>query len=90
MWFVGQHIGWSVGRLVGWLQVRDEILRECPASIRMKIQKHVFSKWVNTPYLFQGTSQVFRVRGERRRGRPLLLPILTPLPLLFSPVPRTS
>lgn len=41
-------------------EVRDDILMQCPSTIRMRIMKQVYSRWVNMPYLFVNTSQVFR------------------------------
>lgn len=43
-------------------RVRDEVLRHVPASIRMRILKHNYSAFLNEPYLFMGTSNLFKVR----------------------------
>ncbi|CAI5522581.1 unnamed protein product [Closterium sp. Naga37s-1] len=41
--------------------VRDDVLLHCPSSVRTLVKRHVYSRFVNSSYLFAGTSNIFRV-----------------------------
>jgi hypothetical protein len=51
-------------------RVRDEVLRHVPASIRMRILKHNYSHFLSEPYLFFGTSDIFKVGSFIGAGLP--------------------
>ncbi|CAI7803860.1 unnamed protein product, partial [Closterium sp. NIES-53] len=41
--------------------VRDDVLLHCPSSVRTLVKCHVYSRFINSSYIFAGTSNVFRV-----------------------------
>eukprot|EP00850_Spirogloea_muscicola_P010428 SM000061S19255 [mRNA] locus=s61:457048:462535:+ [translate_table: standard] len=41
-------------------ELRDDILRQCPVTIRGRIVRQVYAKHIARPYLFKGTSDLFK------------------------------
>ncbi|CAI5516498.1 unnamed protein product [Closterium sp. Naga37s-1] len=58
-------------------EVRDDVLLHCPSSVRTLVKRHVYSRFINSSYLFAGTSNVFRVSPP---------PHLVLIPPLTSPL----
>ncbi|CAI5522585.1 unnamed protein product [Closterium sp. Naga37s-1] len=44
-----------------FMSVRDDLLLHCPSSVCTLVKRHVYSRFVNSSYLFAGTSNIFRV-----------------------------
>ncbi|CAI5514501.1 unnamed protein product [Closterium sp. Naga37s-1] len=42
-------------------EVRDDVLLHCPSSVRTLVKRHVYSRFINSSYLFAVTSNLFRV-----------------------------
>ncbi|CAI7879775.1 unnamed protein product, partial [Closterium sp. NIES-53] len=55
-------------------EVRDDVLLHCPSSVRTLVKRHVYSRFVNSSYLFAGTSNVFRDQVTTRANVDFFLP----------------
>ncbi|CAI5514489.1 unnamed protein product, partial [Closterium sp. Naga37s-1] len=54
--------------------VRDDVLLHCPSSVRTLVKRHVYSRFINSSYLFAGTSNVFRDQVITRANVDFFLP----------------
>ncbi|CAI5503725.1 unnamed protein product [Closterium sp. Naga37s-1] len=54
--------------------VRDDVLLHCPSSVRTLVKRHVYSRFVNSSYLFAGTTNIFRDQVTTRANVDFFLP----------------